>query len=284
MHCLHLYEKGERVMKVQFWCDMEGICGITQWDQVSAGKPQYEEGRRLYTDEVNAAVRGAKKGGAKEIIVIDGHGAGGQHSFNSWIKPDLEPGAEYITGFRWGCYVEEFAKGCDAILMPGAHAMAGTADGILCHTMSSENWVNAYINGRVVGESGLIAAIAGSFGVPVVFAAGDTATCKEVSELLPGIFTAPVKKGLGRFAARNMAPKDAYALIEATVEKALKSRKKWPKPWSIKGPVEIKIEIHNPDQSVQYKGKVGVEILDSRTVVSRGENAWQAWDQLWRQH
>ena len=73
-------------MKVLFWCDMEGIGGIVKWDQVLAGKAQYEEGRRLYTAEVNAAVRGAKKAGATEIIVVDGHGAGGDYSFNSLIK------------------------------------------------------------------------------------------------------------------------------------------------------------------------------------------------------
>ncbi|MBS0622812.1 MAG: hypothetical protein JSR80_07645 [Verrucomicrobia bacterium] len=28
-----------------------------KWDQVVAGKPQYEEGRRLYTAEINAAWR-----------------------------------------------------------------------------------------------------------------------------------------------------------------------------------------------------------------------------------
>ncbi len=42
-------------MRVVIWVDMEGIAGIENWDQVSSGKPQYEEGRRLLTGEVNAA-------------------------------------------------------------------------------------------------------------------------------------------------------------------------------------------------------------------------------------
>ena len=37
----------------------------------------YEEGRRLYTEEINAAVRGAKRRGATEIVAVDCHGAGG---------------------------------------------------------------------------------------------------------------------------------------------------------------------------------------------------------------
>ena len=51
-------------MRVVIWVDMEGIAGIENWDQVTSGKPQYDEGRRLLTGEVNAAVRGAKAGGA----------------------------------------------------------------------------------------------------------------------------------------------------------------------------------------------------------------------------
>ena len=45
-------------MQVMLFCDMEGIAGISVWEQVNGGAPLYEEGRRLYTAEVNAAVRG----------------------------------------------------------------------------------------------------------------------------------------------------------------------------------------------------------------------------------
>ena len=50
-------------MRVLFWCDMEGVAGIQAWEQVNGGAPLYQEGRRLFTGEVNAAVRGAKAGG-----------------------------------------------------------------------------------------------------------------------------------------------------------------------------------------------------------------------------
>jgi len=272
-------------MRVQMWCDMEGVAGITQWDQVNATKPLYEEGRRLYTDEINAAVRGAKRAGATEIVVVDGHGAGGASSFNSLIKDRLEPGAEYVTGYRWGCYVEALASGCDAMLLPGAHAMAGTPDGVLCHTMSSEAWVNLTLNGIPVGESGIVAAIAGHFNVPCVFVSGDTATCKEVAAIVgAGITQAAVKKGLGRFSARNMAPADACALIERKVHESLTNRANWPKPFTVSSPAEFRVELATPDQSVPYIGRSGVEVANPRLVVSRAENPWKAWDQFWRMH
>ena len=50
-------------MKVLIISDMEGVAGICRWEQVSAGRSGYEEGRRLYTEELNAAVRGAFAGG-----------------------------------------------------------------------------------------------------------------------------------------------------------------------------------------------------------------------------
>jgi D-amino peptidase len=268
-------------MKVQLWCDMEGVSGICRWDQVSHTGAQFQEGRRLYTAEINAAVRGCKAAGATEIIVIDGHGAGGDYSCNSWIKDELERGAEYIHGYRWGCYVEALRSGADALLLPGAHAMAGTPDGVLCHTMSSEQWVNAWFNDTLVGESGIIAAIAGSFGVPCVFVSGDASTCREVSALLgPTIGQAVVKRGLGRFSARHLAPADACALIEKTVAETLRDRSRWPKPWVLK-PAHFRVDFRDPDQVVPYEGKVGIEVTGPRTVVSRAPDAWTAWDQFW---
>jgi D-amino peptidase len=73
-------------VRVMIWVDMEGIAGIETWDQVSGGKPQYEEGRRLMTGEVSAAVRGAKAAGADDIVVVDCHGAGGSYSFNKLLS------------------------------------------------------------------------------------------------------------------------------------------------------------------------------------------------------
>jgi len=181
-------------VRVVIWVDMEGIAGIENWDQVTSGKPQYEEGRRLLTGEVNAAVRGAKAGGADDIIVIDCHGAGGSDSFRSLMPERLERGASYVLGHAWCRYVEPLKEHCDAALLVGAHAMAGTPDGVMCHTVSSEAWFNAWINETLVGESGIEAAICGVWGVPVVFVSGDEATCREVTELLgPKVVTAPVK-------------------------------------------------------------------------------------------
>lgn len=272
-------------MRVVVFCDMEGISCIETWEQVTGGTGLYEECRKLYTDEMNAAVRGARAAGATEVVVVDCHGAGGAYSFKSFVPERLESGAEYVFGYPWARYIASFEQGCDAILFVGAHAMAGTPNGVLCHTVSSESWYNATINGTLVGESGILAAIAGCWDVPAVFVSGDEATCVEVRQLLgEEVVTAQVKIGLGRFSARNMAPKDACALIEMRVAQALSMRDAWPKPYKVVGPVTFKVELATPDRVSDFRGRTGVEIIGSRTVVSTAETFWQAWDQFWYRH
>src|SRR3954467_4442772 len=101
---------------------MEGISGIVNPHQTTAGKAQFEEGRRLYTEEINAAVRGAKAGGATEIVVVDCHGAGGGWTFNSLIPDRLEPDCDWVSHHPWGHYTELLEQGCDGALMVGMHA------------------------------------------------------------------------------------------------------------------------------------------------------------------
>ena len=84
-------------MRVHVISDMEGVAGIVKWEQTSGGEGLYEEGRKLYTEEINAAVRGAKAAGATEILVMDCHGAGKGWTFNSLIAEDLDPACEFVV-------------------------------------------------------------------------------------------------------------------------------------------------------------------------------------------
>ena len=87
-------------MRVHVISDMEGVGGIVKGQQTNAGAPMFEEGRKLYTGEINAAVRGAKAAGATEIVVMDCHGAGEGYTFNSLIPEDLDPACEYVVQER----------------------------------------------------------------------------------------------------------------------------------------------------------------------------------------
>src|ERR671930_2395130 len=171
-------------MRVLVISDMEGVAGISNWQQVEGGESLYEEGRRLYTEEINAAVRGAFAAGATEIVVMDCHGAGKGWSFNSLIPDQLDPGCEYVVQKEWTEYTDFLERGCDAALFVGMHARAGTPDGVMNHTVSGQEWQNLRFNGVLVGETGINAALCGTWGCPVLLVTGDRATCEEARELL----------------------------------------------------------------------------------------------------
>src|SRR6185503_4399936 len=100
-------------MRVLIISDIEGVAGITTWAQVTGGETLYEEGRMLYTEEINAAARGAFAAGATEVVVMDCHGAGGDWSFNSLIPGDLDPRLEFVVQQQWTEYTEALEQGCD---------------------------------------------------------------------------------------------------------------------------------------------------------------------------
>ena len=112
-------------MKVFIISDMEGVAGIVKWQQTSGGDgAAYQEGRRLYTEEMNAAVRGARAAGATEVVVMDCHGAGKGWSFNSLVPDLLEPDCEYVVQERWTGYTAFLESGCDAALGSRAGVLA----------------------------------------------------------------------------------------------------------------------------------------------------------------
>jgi D-amino peptidase len=268
-------------MRVHIISDMEGVAGIVRGDQTNAGKPLYEEGRKLYTEEINAAVRGAGKAGAKEVVVMDHHGAGESYSFNSLLPDMLDPACEYVVQSSWTEYTGFLEEGCDACLLVGMHAKAGTPDGVLAHTVSGREWRSLSFNGVLVGETGINAALCGTWNTPVLLVTGDEASCREATALLgEGLTTVSVKQGIGPGAARNVAPLRARELIEEGARNALKKLDAV-EPYDPGRPCEIAVEFTHPGEVVKYRGRKGVEVTGTESVVSRGDDWWTAWRQLY---
>lgn len=269
-------------MRVLIMSDMEGVSGIVTWEQVNGGEPLYEECRRLYTEEINAAVRGAVAAGATEIVAVDCHGAGKGWNFNSYIPELLHPACDWVSHHTWARYTELFEKGCDAALMVGMHAKAGTPDGVLCHTISTTTWRNLYFNDTCVGEFGINCALCGHYGVPVVLITGDDATCREGAALLGKDLTCvSVKKGLSRYSARNVGVLRARKLIEDGAKRALLGKKR-PKPYVPRKPTTITIDLGTVDSAAQFMGRQGVKIVAPLKVVSKAKDWMTAWDQIWK--
>jgi D-amino peptidase len=151
---------------------------------------------------------------------------------------------------------------------------------VLCHTVSGTDWQNLWFNDRLVGETGINAALCGTWGCPVLLVTGDEATCREARDLLGlQLPTVVVKRGLGRFSARHLPPARARDLIEEAAYKAVSERPAVA-PYDPGRPCEIRVELAGPDHAEKYRHRAGVELVDGRTIISRADDWWSAWRQF----
>ena len=211
---------------------------------------------------------------------MDCHGAGGGYTFNSLIPEDLDPGCEFVVQQHWTDYTDFLVAGCDAALFVGMHAMAGTADGVMNHTVSGRDWQVLEFNGTPVGETGINAALCGHWGCPVLLVTGDDASCREGSALLgDGLTTVAVKRGTGKFGARQIPPARAREMIEDGARRALANLSAVP-PYDPGRPAEIRVTYNFTDTADRAARKPGVERVGPRTIVSRADDWWTAWSQF----
>lgn len=165
-------------MKICISVDMEGISGINTKEHVLSDARLYGEARRMLTEDINAAVRGAFAGGADEVIVMDMHGGS-----NNVLTEQLDERALLLVGTPHFPRFP-FLNGSDGLFLVGYHAQAGTERGSLEHTMTSTAWHKYLVNGVPFGEVGVDADIAGWEGVPVVMVSGDDKLCDEARRVL----------------------------------------------------------------------------------------------------
>lgn len=234
-------------MRILISCDMEGISGIVDWEQVTPGKSEWERGRRLMTADVNAAINGACLGGAQTVTVSDSH-----WHMRSLLIEELDPRARLHSGspspFSMLQGIDD-TPGYDGLLLIGYHAMAGAKKGVLCHTWS-DKVAGVWLNDVRVGEIGLNAAVAGHYRTPVLAVSGDQTACLEAQALLgqDQLEVAVVKLATGRYAAECLPLGDAREQICEAAARAVARRKagQGPQPQAVAAPVRLAVEFMFP--------------------------------------
>jgi D-amino peptidase len=132
-----------------------------------------------------------------------------------------------------------------------------------------------------VGETGINAALCGHWGCPVLLVTGDRATCREATALLgEGLTTVEVKIGIGRYSARSLPALKAREVIEAGARRALQDLAAV-QPYDPGRPCEIEVRFTTTDRLEEYRHRRGVEVTDTHTIVSRGDDWWDAWSSFY---
>lgn len=204
------------VMNIFISADMEGVTGVTSFDEVTRNAEDYSRFRKIMTEEVNAAISGALEVTSGNILVNDSHG-----SMRNILIEDLHPAADLVAGsVKDHSMMEGLKEEFDAVFCLGYHAMSGTAEAILAHTIST-GVASIKVNEREVGELGINGYYAGSMDVPVVMVSWDDKLTHEANSLLDGVETAVVKEAFSVGAALHKPIEESREIIREKARAAV---------------------------------------------------------------
>jgi D-amino peptidase len=246
--------------KIFISVDMEGIAGVVQPAQLGPDGFEWAKAREWATGEVNAAIQGARDAGATDFVVCDSHG-----NAQNLLIDELPDDVRIVRGFpRPLEMMQGIDDTFDAVLFIGYHASEWSVDAVRSHTMSSAKLLGIKLNGQEVMEAVFNAAIAGHFGVPVVFMSGDRVAVTQVQKTLPSVEGVVLKEPYGFHSAMTVTPAKARQLIREGVTRAL--RKAAPAPFRLKTPIDLEVGFKLTPDAEKAAYVPGLSRVDAHTV------------------
>lgn len=256
-------------MKLYVSCDMEGTAGVCAWRQCDPSDAfEYPAYRRYMTQEVRAAIDGAREAGADGILINDSHW---DMRNLVWDELPQDGGVRVITGSRKPWSMGQGLDGTFAgAFFTGYHAKAGDA-ATLSHTFSPETIYDVRVNGRSCSEALLMAALAGSHGVPLLMITGDRRAVEEVTAVMPWCVGVVVKEVVGYSAVNSLTPHAARAAIRDGAREAT-SRIEKARPFTFAPPFELLVETVNVENADFIELMPGFVRAGARAVTFAAES------------
>ncbi len=251
-------------MKFLVMTDIEGVTGVTTFAQAENS----EFGREMLMNDLKAVLEGIKKAGG-EAVVYDMH-TDGRNVDISQIDVPVVMGKPIL-----GKHYRGVGNGFDGLFLVGLHTMQHCPNALLAHSYLRE-YDAIYINGRLVGEIGVEAALAGEQGIPLKFISGDDLGCEEGEMLIKDLVTCPVKKSLTEDTAVCLPPVKTAEMLREAAERAVKTKVE---PFRLQAPYEIKIEFSKCSYLDTMRRLHPEIFVDERTVRMCGDHLLELWSQ-----
>jgi D-amino peptidase len=253
-------------MKIYILCDLEGTAGVVDFKTQTYDESRYnEQAKYLATLEINALIEGALTGGASEVLVMDGHGSGGICIEHIHYEAKVFYGGPIPA--PWGLDSQDIV----AQFLYGHHAMDNTPTGVLCHSWSSSNIANCWLNDQLIGEIGFNMGLAGEYGIPTVFVSGDRAAIEESRQYEPMIEGVVTKEGLSRTSALTLSPPKARDITREGAEKAMGLIGKL-RPFKIGGPYTFITEYQSASNAASRASHPDAERISTHRIQITGES------------
>jgi D-amino peptidase len=125
------------------------------------------------------------------------------------------------------------------------------------------------LNGVAIPDAALAAAIAGDFGVLLVFASGDQTFAEQIKRLLGQ--TVAVKQAIGFNAATMLPPQETQRRIREGVKRAIERRGEM-KPYRLSRPITLEVTFKQTVNAELVSYLPGVERPGGDTIVFTGRD------------
>ncbi|AUW94272.1 peptidase M55 [Sulfobacillus thermotolerans] len=249
-------------MNVWISVDMEGISGIVDRDQLLPQGQRYSQAVHYLMQDITTVIGAVQEDPAVTgIVVNDSH-----DGMLNVLWSSMPQGVTLISGGGKPWSMVQGVDQADVAFFVGYHAMAGTPQAVMDHTYSGEIF-QVRLNGVEVGETGLNAAVAGHYQVPVGFVSGDDKVCAEASQLLPWVTAVSVKTATNRRAAHLLSGLESAMALRQGVHDALA---KWHSgrlsPFIPDTPVTLEVTVMTTDMADRATYCPGTQRTGGRTV------------------
>jgi D-amino peptidase len=241
---------------------MEGTAGVCSWMQCDpSNNAEYPIYRRYMSQEVRAAVDGARSAGVTDVLINDSH-----WDMKNVLWDELPADVRVLSGGRKPFSMTQgLGAGYDGAFFTGYHARVGAANGVLAHTYTADSLYNVRINGVACSEALLNAAMAGLYGIPLLLVTGDRVIVEHVKEHMPWVTGVVVKEGIGHYAADSITPKASQAAIREGAARAIRDAGK-AKPFTFQSPITMEIDTTRVEQADFIELMPGFQRVDGRTL------------------
>ncbi|HEV3154952.1 MAG TPA: M55 family metallopeptidase [Candidatus Baltobacteraceae bacterium] len=249
-------------MKLYLSCDMEGTAAVCSWMQCDpSNRAEYPIYRRYMTQEVRAAIDGARAAGVRDVVVNDSH-----WDMRNLLWDELPQDVRVISGSRKPFSMTQgLGAGFDGAFFTGYHARSGDENGVLAHTYTADTIYNVRVNGVTCSEALLNAAMCGHYGIPLLLITGDSVVVEHVREHLPWVTAVTVKHGIGHYSTESMTPAAAQAAIREAAARAIRNIGS-AKPFTFEPPITLEIDTTRVEQADFIELMPGFDRIAGRTL------------------
>jgi len=244
-------------MRVYIMTDLEAATGACWGCYGLSPTCEGQRALRLMSTNINAAITGARAGGADEVHVYEV----GHHPFVHDVITEPYTRTTDVFGVR------EY----DAVMFVGQHSPAGRPDGVLSHCSCSKTVRYYRVNGHDVGEMGLFAGFAGHFGVPTVMVSGDNSVAREALDLIGDTEIAQVSQALGNHTIVTHSAAGAAKLIREKASQGVR-RAAEILPMRLEPPLRVEYQLAYPAIAASIARLPGVRLKDATTVEHESRN------------